>query len=65
MLHSRRHVLSLCPRHSRYRHILAVALTDPDLDFLELGVLSNLKTLLHFMHVSGAFTGPLIMGGGV
>lgn len=56
VLHSRRHVLSLCPRHSRYRHILTTALTDPDLDFLELGVLSNLKSLLHFMHVSGAFT---------
>ena len=56
VLHSRRHVLSLCPRHARHRHLLTVALTDPDLDFLELGVLSNLKSLLRFMHVSGAFT---------
>ena len=56
VLHSRRHVLSLCPRHTRHRHLLNIALTDPDLDFLELGVLSNLKSLLHFMHVSGAFT---------
>ena len=56
VLHSRRHVLSLCPRHSRYRHILTAALTDPDMDYMELGVISNLKSLLHFMHVSGAFT---------
>lgn len=56
VFHTRRHVLSLCPRHARHRHILAVALTDPDLDFVELGVISHLKTLLHFMHVSGAFT---------
>ena len=56
VLHTRWHVLALCPRHARFRHILPTALTDPDLDFLELGVISNLKSLLHFMHVSGAFT---------
>ena len=45
VLHSRRHVLSLFPRHARHRHLLTAALTDPDLDFLELGVPSNLIAL--------------------
>lgn len=56
VLHSRRHVLSQCPRHARFRSILKEALRDPDLDMKMLGDPSSLKSLLHFMHVSGAFT---------
>ena len=55
-LHTRRHVLSLCPRHTRFRHILKDNLRDPDLDLCEIGDPSSIKSLLHFMHVSGAFT---------
>ena len=56
VFHSRRHVLSQCPRHSQFRSILKDALRDPDLDMRMLGDPSSLKSLLHFMHVSGAFT---------
>ena len=56
VLHTRRHVLSLCPRHTRFRHILKDNLRDPNLDLCELGDPSSIKSLLHFMHVSGAFT---------
>ena len=56
VLHTRRHILSLCPRHARSRHILKDNLRDPDLDLCEIGDPSSLKSLLHFMHVSGAFT---------
>ena len=56
ILHSRRHVLSLCPRHDRFRHDLKDALRNPDLDMKDIGDPKSLKSLLQFMHFSGAFT---------
>lgn len=56
VFYSRRHVLSQCPRHDRFRPLLREALRDPDLDLDDLSVPANLKSLLHFVHESGAFT---------
>ena len=56
VFHSRRHVLAHCPRHDSFRPILKDALRNPELDMKDIGDPKPLKSLLHFMHASGAFT---------
>ena len=56
ILQTRRHILLHCPRYAHFRHLLHSDIRADDFNIDWLGSPDYTKSLLHFMHKSGAFT---------
>ena len=56
VLQTRRHILLQCPRYDPFRHLLHKDILEEDFNIDWLGSPDYTKSLLHFMHKSGAFT---------